>query len=261
MQLLIAGGTGTAGRVLARRAREAGHAVRVLSRHAPEQTDLDVLVGDLTTGMGLDQAMQGVDAVVDLSNIVSPVARTAAAFFTTATEHLFTAEQRAGVNHHLTLSIVGIDDFPMGYYRAKVQQEQAAVRESTRTGVGCTILRVTQFHDFAQRLFRSYRVGPLVLGPAMHLRPVHLDDVAAEVLEHLGTGPAGRSAPELSGPRPEELPDMLRRYAAATGARRRVVPIPLVGGLRRANEARVLAPEGGHHGGRTFDDWLRELPR
>ncbi|HYO40738.1 MAG TPA: NAD(P)H-binding protein, partial [Nocardioidaceae bacterium] len=122
MQVLIAGGTGTSGHVLARRAAAAGHQVRVLSRRSggsgPDGQHL--VRGDLTTGAGLDEAVEGVDAVVDLSNVAASRYRPASSFFTMATEHLFAAEERAGVGHHLTLSIVGVDRFPSAYYRAKV---------------------------------------------------------------------------------------------------------------------------------------------
>ncbi len=137
MQLLIAGGTGTSGRALARRAAAAGHHPRVLTRRTSRGTpDGQRLVhGDLTTGTGLDEAVDGVDAVVDLSNISTARYQPAKAFFTTATEHLFAAEQRAGTPHHLTLSIVGVDRFPSAYYRAKLDQEAAVVAASIRTGV------------------------------------------------------------------------------------------------------------------------------
>jgi uncharacterized protein YbjT (DUF2867 family) len=262
MRILLAGGTGTAGRVLAARARDAGHEVRVLARHAadPPREGVESVVGDLTTAAGLDEAVAGMDAVVDLSNRVTVREEPAAAFFTAATHHLFAAEQRAGVRHHVVVSIVGIDHFPTGYYRAKLAQEAAAAAAAERTGVGHTIARVTQFHDFAAQTLPRLRVGPLVLAPGLHLQPVHLRDVADHLLGLLNAGPAGR-APDLGGPQPEELPDMLRRYAAAVGARVRVLPVPLLGSARAANEAGVLRPDDGVRGTLTFEEWLSAAVR
>jgi uncharacterized protein YbjT (DUF2867 family) len=193
MQLLIVGGTGTSGRVLTRSAAAAGHHARVLSRRAGQLgPDGPHLVrGDLTTGNGLDEAVDGVDAVVDLSNISTARYRPASAFFTTATDHLFTAEQRANVAHHLTLSIVGVDRFPSAYYRAKLDQEAAVTAASARTGVGHSIVRVTQFHDFAALVLQRFRFRRLVLAPPLHSQPVHLQDVADHVLAVLTDGPAG----------------------------------------------------------------------
>jgi len=260
MHILVAGGTGTAGRVLAARARDAGHTVRVLSRRPADHhgEGVEHVVGDVATGVGLDAAVAGVDAVVDVSNRDTAREAPATAFFTAATRHLVAAEQRGGVRHHVVVSIVGIDRFPTGYYRAKLAQEAAVVEATGRAGVGHTIARVTQFHDFAALVLQRARLGPLALAPKLHLQPVHLRDVADHLLGLLDAGPAGR-APDLGGPRPEELPTMLRRYAAATRTPARVLPVPLVGPTRRANEARMLQPDHGVRGRLTFDDWLREL--
>jgi uncharacterized protein YbjT (DUF2867 family) len=259
MRILIAGGTGTAGRVLARQMSLAGHQIRILARRRPSDTNgLDIEAGDLTTGTGLDRAMADVDVVVDVSNVSTPLRAKASAFFTAATDHLFTAEQRAGVRHHVTLSIVGIDRFPSGYYRAKLDQETAVVRASERTQVAHTIARVTQFHDFAALVYRQYRVGRLVFGPPLHAQPVHLKDVADHLLALIAAGPAGR-APDLAGPQPEEVPDMVRRYTTAIRRPVHVVPAPLFGGARRANDAQVLRPTDSRHGNMPFDDWLNEV--
>jgi uncharacterized protein YbjT (DUF2867 family) len=262
VRILLVGGTGTAGRVVAARAAEAGHHVRVLSRHAPERPTpaVERVVGDLITGAGLDAAMAGVEAVVDLSNPDRAAQAAATAFFVAATDNLVAAEQRAGVGHHVVLSIVGVDRYPTGYYRAKLAQEAAAAGAAARPGLGHTIARVTQFHDFVTLIVQRSRLGPLVLAPRLHLQPVHLRDVADHLLGLLEAPPAGR-APDLGGPQAEELPDMLRRYLAAAATPLRVLPVPLVGPTRRPNEARVLRPATGVHGTLTFDDWLREATR
>lgn len=264
MRILIAGGTGTSGRVLAVRARDAGHTVRVLSRSSasPVPPGVELVGGDLVTARGLERAVAGVDAVVDVSNIENPRESVTRRFFTAGTDHLVSAEQRAGVEHHLVVSIVGIDDVPLGYYRAKVAQEAALVTASARTGVGHTILRATQFHDFAPLTLRRLRLGPLAAVPAMHLQPVHLRDLADHVLGLLDRGPQGRAA-DLGGPQQEGLVDMVRRYVAvtATGAGVRVLPLPLLGPMRRLDAAGTLRLAGGVRGRLTFDDWLRELAR
>jgi uncharacterized protein YbjT (DUF2867 family) len=261
MQLLIAGGTGTSGRVFARRAAAAGHHPRILTRHVsrPAPDGQQLVQGDLTTGVGLDDAVDGVDAVVDLSNIGTARYKPAATFFTTATDHLFSAEQRAGVTHHLTLSIVGVDRFPSPYYRAKLDQEAAVTAASSRTGVGHSIVRVAQFHDFAALVLQRFRIRRLVLAPPLHSQPVHLDDVADHLLGVLTDGPAMGRAPELGGPQPEDVPDMVRRYAQLVDPTVRVLPAPLLGAARRANNAGVLRPTNGVRGERTFDQWLSEV--
>ena len=260
MHLLIAGGTGTSGRVLAERAISAGHRVRVLTRRAerPAPHGPDLVEGDLVSGAGLEDAVAGVDAVVDLSNVSTARYRTASAFFATGTDHLFAAEQRARVEHHVTLSIVGVDQFPSAYYRAKVDQEAAVVAASARTGVGHTIVRVTQFHDFAALVLQRFRIRRLVIAPPLHSQPVHLLDVADHLLRVLADGPAGR-APDLGGPERQDVPDMVRRYADVVEPAVRVLPAPLFGAARRANDAGVLRPVDGVRGERTFEEWLKQV--
>jgi uncharacterized protein YbjT (DUF2867 family) len=153
---------------------------------------------------------------------------------------------------------VGVDRFPSAYYRAKRDQEAAVTAASFRTGVGHSIVRVTQFYDFAALVLQRFRFGRLVVAPSLHSQPVHLDDVADHLLDVLTHGPAGH-APELGGPQPLYVPDMVHEYARMVDPTVRVLPAPLFGAARRANNCGVLRPVAGVRGGRTFDQWLTEL--
>ena len=63
--ILVTGGTGTLGRCVVARVRDAGQNVRVLSRAGGEDRDgLDFVIGDLMTGAGVDDAMRGVSTVI-----------------------------------------------------------------------------------------------------------------------------------------------------------------------------------------------------
>jgi hypothetical protein len=64
---------------------------------------------DLSTGDGLDHALTGVNAVIDVT--IGPTTGHAqtVAYFGTATRNLLVAGERDGVRHHVLLSIVGID--------------------------------------------------------------------------------------------------------------------------------------------------------
>jgi len=57
---LVTGGTGSLGSRVATRLHNAGHEVRALSRSGRDGT----VKGDLLTGEGLEQAMEGVDVIV-----------------------------------------------------------------------------------------------------------------------------------------------------------------------------------------------------
>ena len=263
MRILVAGGTGRAGRAVTARAVRAGHQVRALSRTGADTSGaaraeaVETVAGDLR-GTSLPVALlAGVDAVVDVSNVVTPSYRRAARFFRAGTENLVAAERAAGVRHHVVLSVVGADRFPGGYYRAKVEQEEAGARACVAAGITHTVARVTQFHDFAAMTYASARLGPVVLAPRLHLRPVHLDDVADHLLDLLAHPAPGRAA-ELSGPGAEDLDVMVRRFAALQPMLARILALPLPGAYGRANRARVLSPTGGRRGKLGFETWLEQ---
>jgi uncharacterized protein YbjT (DUF2867 family) len=138
-RLAVAGGTGTVGRKLVELLREDGHDVRVLSRAAGV---------DVSTRSGLAAALDSVSVVIDTLNVSATSRRRCVTFFETTTRNLLDAERRAGIAHHVALSIVGIDRVDFGYYLGKRRQE-ALVRASD---LPWTILRTTQFHEFPAQL-------------------------------------------------------------------------------------------------------------
>ena len=243
--IAVAGGTGVVGRRVVAALRERGVQVRVLSR----------LTGfDLLTGVGLDQALDGVTAVVDVANTSTTNARRSIAFFEATTTNLLSAERRAGVDHHLTLSIVGSDHVALGYYAGKRRQEQL-VRASN---VPWTILRATQFHEFAARV-TDRRRGPVVVVPRMRIQPV----AAAEVGDMLATlaldGPVG-IAWELAGPEVHDLPDLVRRLLRGRESHRLALPVRMPGEVGRGLAGGALLPRGdGPRGRQTWGSWLAGL--
>src|SRR5436190_750371 len=63
--ILVTGGTGTLGRPLVARLREAGRPVRVLSRHAGEAAEgAERVTGDLIAGEGVDAAVEAAEVIV-----------------------------------------------------------------------------------------------------------------------------------------------------------------------------------------------------
>src|SRR4051812_21682269 len=210
---LVTGATGTLGRPTVAQLREAGHAVRALSRHSGP----GLVTGDLLTGEGIDAAVDGVSTVVHLATGLRrrdvQIART-----------LVDAARRGGVEHLVLISIVGIDHIPLGYYRDKVAIERLVGQSE----VPHTILRATQFHDLVDRLFHVQRRLPVVLAPAFDVQPIAPGEVARRLVELASSAPAGR-VPDIGGPEVRSLPELGRVWAAARGVRRRVVPLRFPG--------------------------------
>jgi uncharacterized protein YbjT (DUF2867 family) len=245
-RIAVAGGTGTVGRLVTEFVRQRGHDAVVLSR----STGID-----LVTGAGLDTVLAGVDAVIDVSNTLSMSAAASVRHFQTTAQVLADAERRAGVRHHVLLSIVGVDaPHSSGYYRGKLAQERAVAA----AGVPWTLLRTTQFHEFAQQLFQRTRFGPFVLVPAMRSQPVAAREVAARLVELAEGAPAGRVT-DLAGPRVERIAELARRYARASRASGLVVELPLPGAVGRAmRQAGLLPAPDADVRGPAYADWLIE---
>jgi uncharacterized protein YbjT (DUF2867 family) len=213
MKVVVIGGSGLIGSKVVRRLASQGHDL------VPASPATGV---DTVTGEGLADAMVGADTVIDVSN--APVWDDDAVqkFFTTSTRNLLAAGQEAGVRHHLTLSIVGIDRLPAsGYLRAKLAQEW----EIEAGSIPWTILRSTQFFEFLATVANDGGAGDVVRLSTGLIQPVAADDVVATVTD-LATGAPVGDRVELGGPEALGIDAWARRLFAATGDERTVVSDP-----------------------------------
>jgi uncharacterized protein YbjT (DUF2867 family) len=240
-RIAVAGGTGVIGQHVVARVRELGHQPVVLAR----STGADVI-----TGKGLAASISGVDALVDVTNVTTIARGRATEFFETATRTLLAAEEAARVRHHVVLSIVGIDRVDFGYYLGKRRQEELVIAGR----VPASILRATQFHEFAAQLLD--RGGPVAVVPKMLSQPIAAREVA-EALVDLALGAPTGMAPELAGPETHQMADLVRRVRDARGERRPVFSLRLPGAAGAAMARGDLLPHGdGPRGRQTFAEWL-----
>lgn len=244
MRIAVAGGTGLVGRYVVQEALAAGHTPVVLARSRGV---------DLTTGMGVPEALGGAQVVIDVSNVMTTRRSVSVGFFTGGTQNLLAAGVRAGVQHHLALSIVGIDRVDFGYYEGKREQEQLALSGP----VPATVLRAAQFHEFAAQILARVR-GPVAFVPKQRIQPVSAREVAAALVALAAGEPEGLTV-EMVGPEQRELVDLARRLVRARGIRRAVVGVQLPGQAGRAMARGGLLPRGPvRTGHQTFDQWLAE---
>jgi uncharacterized protein YbjT (DUF2867 family) len=243
MKIAVAGGTGRVGTHVVTVARGRGHDVVVLTRSAGV---------DLVAGTGVSSALRGADAVIDVASIDTLDGAESTAFFEATTRALLAGAKEAGVGHHVALSIVGIDRAPVGYYAGKIAQE----RLITAGDVPWTILRATQFHEFAAQIFERAKIGPLHVAPKMRTQPVAAREVAERLVALAETGPSGR-ARDLGGPREERLVEMVRAYAHARGSRGWIPAIPLPGAPGKAQRDGSLLPgPDADRGVQTYAEWV-----
>ncbi len=239
--ILVTGGTAQLGRPSVARLRSGGHDVRVLSRGVTG----GVQSGDLLTGRGLGRALAGVETVVHLASTRS--ARDVA-----ATQLLAAFARTAGVTHLVYISIVGVDDIPLPYYRAK----RAAERVIVGSGIPHSVLRATQFHSFIDGLFAiQRRVLPVTLVPTFSFQPIEVDEVASRLVQLATADPAGR-VPDIGGPEVLTAHDLSVRWRDATGSRRALVPLRIPGRTAAAFAAGHNLVPGPPFGRTTFEEYL-----
>jgi len=210
MKIVVIGGTGLIGSKLVSKLRQAGHEVVAASPNTGVNT---------ITGEGLAEALAGAQVVVDVANSPSFEDKAVLAFFETSGRNLLAAEAVAGVRHHVALSIVGTDRLPeSGYLRAKLAQEKL-IKSSK---IPYSILRSTQFFEFASGIISSAADGDAVrLSPAL-FQPIASDDVVA-ALADLTVKPPLNGTVEVAGPEPIPMDKFARAFLAASHDKRRVV--------------------------------------
>ncbi|MBX6356884.1 MAG: NAD(P)H-binding protein [Micromonosporaceae bacterium] len=255
--VLVTGGTGTLGRRVVARLRDAGCAVRVLSRHArPDEDGIRYLTGDLATGAGIGPAVDGVRAIVHCAggNKGDDV----------LTRNLVEAvKSRGGAPHLVFISVVGADRVPVvsaidramfSYFGSKL----AAERVVAESGLPWTTLRATQFHDLVLMVARQLGKLPVIPLPSgSRFQPVETDEVAARLVKLTLGEPAGL-VPDIAGPQIVEVAELMRGYLRAAGRRRPILHVRLPGRAAAAVRAgAILAPEHAT-GKRTWEEFLAD---
>jgi uncharacterized protein YbjT (DUF2867 family) len=243
MRVAVAGATGNIGSLTVAALERGGHETVRISRS---------LGIDLSTGAGLDKALAGVDAVIDVTNGPTTDRAETVEYFATTTRNLLAAEALTGVGHHVLLSIVGLDRVEgNAHYAGKREQERLVAAGPVRW----TIVPATQFHDFAAMVASwTERDGVATVAPLL-VQPIAPTDVA-DILAEIATGPPQGRYVDVAGPEPQDLVDMARRTNQARGHAVRLVPTwdGLFGPAMAGN---VLLPgEGARIAPTTFDEWL-----
>jgi uncharacterized protein YbjT (DUF2867 family) len=244
MKITVMGATGLVGSKLVELLAADGHEVVAASR----STGADVL-----TGEGLADAVAGAAVLVDVTNSPSFEDGPVLDFFTRSSSNLVAAAKAEGVRHYVALSIVGADGLPeSGYMRAKVAQERTIVE----SGLAYTIVRATQFHEFAEAITGSLIVDGEVRAPNGRIQPVAAADVSAEVARAATAEPVNGTV-DFGGPEKISFADMATAVLAAQGADMAVVvdEAATYFGTPVGQDSLVTGP-GAMLGTTRFDDWL-----
>jgi uncharacterized protein YbjT (DUF2867 family) len=244
MKIVVIGGTGLIGSKVVKNLRQQGHDVIAAS----PSTGVNAV-----TGEGLADALADAQVVVDVSNSPSFEDGPVMEFFENSTRNLLAAEQAAGVEHHVALSVVGTERLQAsGYFRAKLVQEDM-IKASP---IPYTIIRATQFFEFAGAIAYTATEGETVRLTSALVQPMVSDDVAGFVAMFAQEQPYNGTV-EIGGPEKLPLADFVRGFLTASGDPRKVIVDDTAKYFGLELDDRSLNPEDDARlGETTFGKWL-----
>lgn len=246
MKIVVIGGTGLIGSKVVNKLRAHGHEAIAASPSSGVNT---------LTGEGLAEGLKGASVVVDVTNSPSWEDTAVLNFFTTSTRNLLTYEKAAGVKHHVALSVVGTERLlESGFFRAKIAQENLIETSS----VAYSIVRATQFFEFAKQIAEFSLEGNKVRLPPVLFQPMPADDVASAVAK-IATASPVNGIVEVGGPEKFRLDEFIRRALAALNDPREVITDPNARYFGITLSEKTLLPhEGARLGDTSFDQWLTQ---
>jgi uncharacterized protein YbjT (DUF2867 family) len=250
-KIAVVGATGRVGSHLARILEQRGHDVVPIARSEGV---------DVVSGEGLDEALTGVETIIDTATGPSPSEEEATAFFTASARNLQRAGAAAGAKRIVLVSIIGIDKFQSGYNAAKVAQEKALLEGP----LPVRIVRAAQFHEFVEPL-----VGWTIQDGVAHVPEMQTQLVAASVVAEALADAAEEpeiqngSITEIAGPKEERLADAAAALFAKRGesieiqeSRGGLLAEPGSPDADAYAEGGVLPGPGAKLAGPSFEEWL-----
>lgn len=244
MKIVVIGGTGLIGSKLIEKLNARGYEAVA----AAPNTGVNTL-----TGEGLAEVLKGASVVVDVSNSPSFAEKDVMEFFQTSTRNLLSYEAKAGVKHHVALSVVGAERLPdSAYLRAKIAQERL-IKES---GMPYSIVRATQFFEFVKKIADEATQGNQIRVPPAFIQPIAADDVATAVGK-AAVGPPLNGMAEVAGPERFGFDEFIRRGLRPHNDSREIVVDPDARYFgAKLGELTLIASGEASIGKIRFEDWL-----
>ncbi|HTE23918.1 SDR family oxidoreductase [Flavitalea sp.] len=245
MKIVVIGGSGLIGSNLVNKFRQLGHTVIAASPNSGINT---------ITGEGLDEAVKDANVVVDVSNSPSFEDNAVLAFFQKSTNNQVTAETKAGVQHHVAVSVVGAERLPeSGYLRAKLAQEELI----KKSGIPYTILRSTQFFEFAAGIAKSGTMGEEIHISTGAVQPIASEEVVNALVEIVLGGPLNTTV-EVAGPVRMPMYEFIRYYLDATEDSRHLIADEHARYFgTELNDDALVPGENPRLGKIKYEDWFR----
>ncbi|MGB3415021.1 MAG: hypothetical protein WBA28_09945 [Microbacteriaceae bacterium] len=218
-------GSGRLGTAIGKALARCGVKAEFFSR----STGFDVTQSDSERSFGQ------VDVVIEATDVSTMNAKVAKEFFSSSTRAISQAAKNSSASKHILISIVNCEKPEVqgyGYYAGKSEQERVARKLSENL----TIVRSTQWFEFAKQITDRLKVGPLRAVPNMLIQPVALDAVA-DIVAECALGERNGSQYDLAGPDIMTMKEMARRVLPNNTS---IIAIPLPGPAGKAFRSGAL---------------------
>jgi uncharacterized protein YbjT (DUF2867 family) len=245
MKIVVIGGTGLIGSKLVDKLRQLDHIVIAASPDSGVNT---------ITGAGVNEVLKDADVVVDVSNSPSFEDKAVMDFFQRSSVNLLTAAADAEVKHYVALSVVGADRLPgSGYLRAKFAQEEL-IRES---GIPYSLLRSTQFFEFASRIAQAATTGNEVHISTGAIQPIASEETVSALADIVINKPLNATI-EVGGPVRMPMADFIRYYLTTTEDSRQLIADEHAQYFGvELNDDSLVTGENARIGKIKYEDWLK----
>jgi uncharacterized protein YbjT (DUF2867 family) len=245
MKIVVIGGSGFIGSKLVKELRKFDHIVIAASYGAANNSNAGKL----------GEMLKNAKVVIDVSNAPSSDDKEIIEFFQTSGHNLMAAEMIAGVKHHITFSLVGIENLlDNSLFKGKKMQENL-VKDSE---IPYTILQATQFYELVRGIAQSATVGEEIRVPDAKVQLVASDDVAAAISD-ISVGKPLNITVQIAGPERFPLNELVKIFLEETKDPRKVIvdTNALYFGVEIEDES-LLPGKNALIGKTKFRDWLRK---
>jgi len=245
MKVAVTGGTGFVGSVLVEELLSRGYGVTVLSRGVQRPMsnvqrgqeykntrNATYVKGNVITGEGLDELMEGKDALIHLVGIIRERGKnTFESTHHRATVNVLEAAGRSNIDRVLHMSALGTRAEAVSNYHKSKWKGEEVIRAS---GLSWTIFRPSIIFgsrdEFVNMLAKAMKKTPLfpVIGNGLNLmQPVSVKDVARAYGDTLEDERAIGKVIELGGPDILTFMDIIKIIAQTINIKRKYINIPV----------------------------------
>jgi NADH dehydrogenase len=238
MHIFLTGATGFVGRHMLQRLLAEGHNVRALVRDPAKASELaqsgvELVAGDVVSAAGLDEGMQGCEAVIHLVGIiVEKGTNTFERVHHLGTRNVVEAAKKAGIHRFVHMSALGVRANGVAAYQASKWRGEEEVRNRD---IPYYILRPSLIFGpgdgFVTQMIQTMRSAPLFRpvpgNGSPKLRPIFIDDVTACFARALTAEAATNQTIELGGADELTLNQVLAEIARCSGVRKPAIHIPM----------------------------------